>query len=203
MKKFVLVLVSCLISVPALAQFAGLPVAGPATVTAAGATSVSAGAVIGDDFNLYGGRLSFAPIGRLALFADLGAIDPDDGDLGLSFQGGVQFTLPLKESPVDVAARATWGHASFDFKGGDLKASGFNIGALVSRDLDLFSPYVFLGLNFVDTEVKAGGAKHTDDETDLAAAFGTLLRLGEQFALYGEIAHVDDLFFSVGLRRTF
>ncbi|NLG35620.1 MAG: outer membrane beta-barrel protein [Lentisphaerae bacterium] len=203
MKKAVLVLVTCWISVPALAQFAGLPIAGPATVGEGGATWVSAGAVIGDDFNLYGGRLSFSPIGRLSLFADAGAIDPDDGDLGLSFQGGVQFTLPMKESPVDVAARATWGHAGFDVKGGDVKMSGFNIGALLSRDLESFSPYVFLGLNVVDSEVKAGGAKHTDDATDLAAAFGALLRLGHQFALYGEIAHVDDLFFSVGLRRVF
>jgi hypothetical protein len=202
-KKCMLVLVSCLISVPAMAQFAGLPIAGPATVTAGGATWVSAGAVIGDDFNLYGGRLSFSPIGRLALFADVGAIDPDDGDLGLSFQGGMQFTLPLNESPVDVAARATWGHAGFDVKGGDVKMSGFNIGALVSRDLDSFSPYVFLGLNFVDSEVKHSEGKHSDDETDLAAAFGALLHLGHQFALYGEVAHVDDLFFSVGLRRVF
>ena len=124
------------------------------------------------------------------------------GNLGGSAAGGALFALPLSESPVDVALRATWGHARFDIRGGDLKAYAFNAGAVVSREVEFLTPYAFLGLNFVDTEVKARGVKYSDDETDLAVAFGALLRLGARFSVYGELAHVDELFFSFGARWT-
>ena len=95
MKKWILVLCLCLLSVPVLAQFAGLPIANSAAAPVAGETRVTAGIVTSDDYNQYGGRLSFAPIGRLALFGDFGALDPDGGDVGPSGQAGLQFTLPL------------------------------------------------------------------------------------------------------------
>lgn len=204
MKAWAAGLCAAMLSVSAMGQFAGLPVAGGAAAPAAGAAWASAGAVLGDDFNLYGARISFAPVPRLALFADLGAIDPDGGDTGPSAQGGAQFTLPLgKEMPVDVAVRATWGYAQFDFSGGDLEMGGFCAGAVASRKYGSVEPYAFAGLNFVDTEVKAHGEKSTDDETDLAVAFGVALGMGERFSLYGEMAHVDDFFMNFGARWNF
>ncbi len=204
MKKAILFLSLSMFSASAMAQFLGLPIAGSAQAPATGEIHTSAGAVVGDDLNLYGGRLSFAPFHRLALFADVGAVDPDGGDWGLAYQLGGQFTLPLKESPVDVALRAVWDRASFDLKAGDVTAMGFNAGVLVSRGVDLFSPYVYAGLNFVDTEIKLkGGGTDSDDSTDLALAIGTLIRLGGQFSLYVEFAHVDDPFFAAGARWGF
>ena len=204
--KRTMILISLLLApLPALAQFLGLPIAGTAKSPAAGETYVAAGGVLGDDFNLYGGRLSFAPLGRLAIFADVGAIDPDGGDVGFAFQLGGQFTLPLnKNNPLDVAVRAVWDRAGFDLDAGKVTSSGFNAGVLASREVKLFSPYAFLGLNFSDYEVKLkGGGKVSDDSTDLAAAIGTLLRLTEAFALYAELAHVDDPFVNFGGRWTF
>ncbi len=205
MKKRLLMVCLLWIPVPALAQFLGLPIADDAKAPTMGTTRISAGGVQGDEFNLYGGRLSFAPIGRLALFADVGAIDPDRGDLGFACQLGAQFTLPLGQSrPVDVALRAAWDQARFDLDAGDVESSGFNAGVLVSREVKLFSPYAYLGLNFVDSEVKVkGGGKASDDSTDLAVAVGTLIRLADPFALYVEFAHVDDPFVNFGGRWTF
>ena len=204
MKKWILVLCLCLLTVPVMAQFAGLPIANSAAAPVAGETRISGGAAFSDDFSLYGGRLSFAPIGRLALFGDLGAIDPDGGDLGPSGQAGLQFTLPMgEEKLMDMALRATVGYARFDFDGGDLAMDGFTLGALVSRDVTLITPYVFLGMSFVDTEVDVHGMKESEDETDLAFAVGTLLNLTDAFSLYGEYAHVDESFLNAGARWTF
>ena len=204
MKKWILVLCLCLLSVPAMAQFAGLPIANSAAAPVAGETRVTAGIVTSDDYNQYGGRLSFAPIARLALFGDFGALDPDGGDVGPSGQAGVQFTLPLgEESLIDLALRATAGFASFDFDGGDLSMNGFTAGGLVSRDVKILSPYAFLGMSVVNIEVDAHGASESEDETDLAFAVGTLLKLTDAFSLYGEYAHVDESFLNAGARWTF
>ena len=204
MKKSLLFLCVVTISLSASAQFAGLPVADSAVSPVAGETRVSAGAVLGDNFNLYGGRLSFAPIGRLSFFADLGAIDPDFGDIGLAAQLGGKFTLPLKDSPVDIALRASWSYAAFDLDGGgDTSANALTGGALVSREVGLFSPYVFIGLNFTNQEDKGPDFRATSDDTDLAFAIGAILNLTREFSFYGEFAYVDDPFFGLGGRWTF
>lgn len=204
MKKAILFLCLSMFAVSAMAQFLGLPIADSAKAPAMGETRLSTGAVLGDDFNLYGGRLSFAPIRPLAVFADLGAIDPDGGDMGLAFQIGGKFTLPLKESPVDVALRALWDWASFDLEAGEVTSTGFNAGVLVSREVKLFSPYAFAGLSFMDSETKLKeGGKNSDSSTDLALAVGTLVRLSEQLSLYVEFAHVDDASVGLGARWNF
>ena len=48
-----------------------------------------------------------------------------------------------------------------------------------------------------------GGGSGSDDEYDVAAAAGLLLRFGKQFSLYAEIAYVDDLFAGAGARWQF
>ncbi len=202
MKKGMLTWCGCLLALAAQAQFAGLPVADGAAAEA-GETRLTAGTVMRDDFNLYGGRVLFAPLKGLALFADAGVIDPDGGDLGSALQGGAKFKLPFQNKPLDVALRATWGVAGYDVRGGDVKMYGFSAGALVSRDVQLLVPYAFLGLNFTDSTVKAGGEKNDDSETDLAAAAGLRLRLGDRFSLYAEIEHVDEVGFGLGAGWTF
>ncbi|MCO5043954.1 MAG: hypothetical protein J5I99_00365 [Verrucomicrobia bacterium] len=203
MKILPILLATALITPAAMAQSFGLPIASSASAPAAGATALSGGAVLSDTFNLYGGALSFAPVSRLSLFGQLGALDPDHGDLGYAAQGGIQFALPLRDSAVDLALRGTWSHFAYDSNNGDVSANGFNLGAIVSRDMDLISPYVFIGLNFNETEVKQGHNKQQKDEIDPAAAFGFLLHLGSEFSLYAEIAHVDDLAINFGLTRKF
>ncbi len=207
MKKNGLIVLFALLTSTALAQFQGLPIASGGGVVEPGTASVSAGAALGDDFNLYGGRVTFSPLNRLTVFGDLGFVDPDHGKVGLAGQAGVLFAMPLATEPVDFGVRATWGYTSYDVKGsegkGDLKATGFNIGVVMSRDFDLLTPYVFLGFNFNDVTIKRAGHKRSKDETDIAVAAGVSLNLGPDFALYGEVAHVDDPFFALGLRRNF
>ena len=161
MKRWAFMAGGWLLAVSAGAQFAGLPVADTAPA-ATGETRFSAGAVLGDDFNLFGGRILFAPIKGLALFADPGLLDPDGGDLGFAVQGGAKLTLPFKNKPVDVALRAAGSYAGFDVPGGDAKLNDFNAGVLVSRDIQFFSPYVFLGINYCDAQVNASGGAGGD-----------------------------------------
>lgn len=169
MKRWACMVGGWLLAVSAGAQFAGLPVADTAPA-ATGETRISAGAVLGDDFNLFGGRILFAPIKGLALFADPGLLDPDGGDLGFAVQGGAKLTLPFKNKPLDVALRVAWSYAGFDVPGGDAKLNDFNAGVLVSRDIQFFSPYAFLGINYCDAQVNVsggdGGGAGEEDNAD-------------------------------------
>lgn len=206
MRKWIVVLVVLAFAVPAMAQFVGLPIAGGAAAPAAGKLSVSGGAVLGDDINLYGGRLTFAPIEGLALFGDVGALDPDDGvmDMGWGVQGGALFTLPLG-LPVDVALRGSAGLGKVDIKGGgDVTMRCLNGGALVSKTFDMLTPYGFAGLSYSDSEADIHGlGKVKDDETDLMLVGGVDLALNDQLSLYAEIAHIDDTYFGIGARLNF
>lgn len=204
MNKWMAVLVVLMMAVPTMAQFAGLPIAGGATAPGAGAAGISAGLVMGDDFNLYGGRVSFAPMAGLALFGDAGVIDPDgDADAGLALQGGGLFSLPL-DLPVDVGLRGTFGLAGFDMEGGELSMWDITGGVLASKTIEKLTPYAFLGLHHVDTTVDIdGGGEVSDDETDLAVAGGVVFAVSEQLSFYAEIAHIDDVFVGGGVRVNF
>lgn len=204
MKKLIVVAMMCAMAAPAMAQFAGLPYADSAAAPEAGLIRVSGGAVVGDDANGYGGRVTFGVMEGLALFADLGMIDPDEGDAGLAYQGGGKYTLPL-DLPVDVALRGTIGMASYEVTD-DVDADWLfvNVGALVSKTIEQFTPYGFLGMNYSDVEVDwEGVGDASEDETDVALAGGVLFDLTEQLSLYGEIVHIDDLFFGLGGRFQF
>ena len=204
MKKWIAVLMMTVLAVPALAQFAGLPIAGGAAAAPGGAFSASGGVVIGDDVNLYGVRGGFAPIEGLALFGDAGVLDPDEGDMGWAVQGGGLFTLPL-ELPVDVGVRGTLGFAGYDGDGGDVTYMDIMGGLLVSKAIQQLTPYAFLGFNYMDYEVELDGyhGDYSDDETDAVLAAGVEFAINEQISLYGEIAHIDDPFFGFGGRARF
>ena len=203
MKKLIVVAMVCAMAAPAMAQFIGLPYADSAAAPAQGLLRVSGGVVIGDEANAYGGRFTYGLIEGLALFADLGMIDPDGGDTGVCYQGGGKFTLPL-ELPVDVALRGVVGMSSFDVGPADMDVFDVNVGALISKDMDMFTPYGFIGLDYEDAEVDIPGVvSASDDETNVAIAGGVLFSLTEQLSFYGEIAYIDDPYFGLGGRFTF
>ena len=196
-----------LISTVASAQFLGLPVATSAGSQPEGVMFAGGGITLGDDYNLYGGRFSVSPASFLTVFGDLGLIDPDDGEIGFAMQGGCVAPLPIEGLPIDIAARAAIGYTAFDIKGdgfkGDLTALSLNGGIVISHDFDQFTPYAFAGLQYTDATVKVSGHKASDDDTDLAVAAGALVKLVDTLSLYAEIAHVDDVFFSIGVRYGF
>jgi len=199
-------LVVLMLAFPAMAQLAGLPIAGGAEAPA-GVLQGSGGLVLGDDFNVYGVRGTFAPVEGLALFGDAGALDPDEGDMGWAIQGGGLFVLPL-DLPVDLGLRGAIGFGGFDIDEAGVDASAtlmtLNGGVLASKKIEMITPYAFAGINYADTTVDIEGyGEESEDETDLAVAAGVAFSLSEQIAFYGEIAHIDDVFFGLGARVTF
>ncbi|HAL92865.1 MAG TPA: hypothetical protein DCM68_07575 [Verrucomicrobia bacterium] len=200
------ILVVLMFAVPAMGQLGGMPIASDAATPDVGQLRGLAGVVIGDDANIYGGRLSFAPVQGLTVFGDLGAIDFDAHgiDLGWAVQGGGLFTLPVK-LPVDLALRGTLGMAMAEGDGADITWTTLNGGVLASKKIEMLTPYGFLGLNYgkYEVEAKHGGGDYDDDETDLALGGGVLFSMNEQISFYGEIGHVDDVFFGVGGRFAF
>ena len=207
MKRGMMILVvAALSAVPALAQLAGLPIAGGAQAPA-GLMQASGGLVVGDDFNTYGARGTFAPIDGLAVFGDAGLLDPDEGDMGWAIQGGGLFVLPLG-LPEDLGLRGALGFGGYDYDEAGVDASvtmmTLNGGVLASKTIEMLTPYAFAGLNYVETTADIDGYGDVDDdETDLAIAGGVVFALNEMLSFYAEVAHIDDLFFGIGGRLAF
>lgn len=187
------------------AQLTGLPVGTEAAAGRFEDMSVSGGIVIGESFNLYGGRFSYRLYDQIKLFGDLGGIDPDRGDMGYGLQAGVLYTLPpLPDLPFDWAIRGTLGYASLDqrFRGNKLSVDifGLTLGGLGSYRIDpMFAVYGYLGLAY--NRFSVSGSSST--ETDPAIGVGGQVDLSPQFSLYGELVHIDDAWFGFGGRFNF
>lgn len=183
------------------AQVLGLPVANDAAVGNTGDMAVSGGVVIGDDWNLYGGRFSYNPMNELEVFGGLGIVDPDRGDSGFGIQGGAQYALNLGDFPLDVGLRGTVGYANLDQDFGpttvDIDIWTVTGGAVISHSIDeMFSLYGLLGLAYS----RFSSSGYSDSETDPALGVGLLLSVTPQFSLYGEVMHIDDPWFGFGVR---
>jgi opacity protein-like surface antigen len=209
MKKWMLVAIAGLVSASAMAQLAGLPYGDGAEPAGAGAVGIGGSATFGDDFNLYGGRLSLGLADAVDVFADVGIVDPDisGADNELAYQAGLKLALPL-DLPVDVALRGAVGYTSFDAREEGVKADvdvlTVNAGVVVSKKVEALTLYGFAGANYNRTKIKVSGiGSETDDETELALAAGAKFQLADNLAVFGEYAHIDDSFISVGLTLGF
>lgn len=203
MKKWIVVAMVCAMAAPAMAQVLGLPIADGAAAEPQGLLRLSGGAIVGDDANAYGGRVLFGVIEGLALMADLGIVDPDGGDTGFAYAGGAKFTLPV-DLPVDLAVRGTIGMSSYEVGPVDVDVMDISVGGLVSKTIEQFTPYGFLGFVYEDVDADFEGlGSGSDSDTEIAIAGGVLFALNEQISLYGELAHIDDLFFGLGGRFQF
>ena len=203
MKKSIVVLLAVLLfAIPANAQIAGLPIADSAVPLEAEMKRMSAGFVIGDDYNLFGGRFSYGLADDIAVFGDFGMVDPDSGDSGWGIQIGGLYGIPVGDLPFDLAARGTFGYASLDQKFGNQTHSTdiitSNIGALASTDVDMMTLYGYLGFNY--SRISNGGS---DSEIDPAIGGGALFHASEQVSIYLELMHIDDLWLGFGLRYAF
>lgn len=91
-----------------------------------------------------------------------------------------------------------------------------NFGLLGSKPLEdideRLSVYGFGGISYskVDSKTttysngnKVGSISWDDTDTELAIAGGGIFSLNENFSFYGELAHIDELFISLGARFTF
>jgi hypothetical protein len=212
MKKWMVGIMAVMVAGSALAQILGLPIGGGAAAPGAGAWRVSGGGVFNGDLSLYGGRVGYAPIDGLLVFGDVGALDINKKDIGMAFQGGAQYTLPL-DLPVDLALRASAGMGSADegSREDDVKMTTFNGGLLASKTFELFTPYAFVGVSFLDAEARLykSGRTAQYDETDVMLAGGVSVSPNENLSVYLEVAFIeltewiDDAFFAAGVRWAF
>jgi hypothetical protein len=211
MKKCMWMLVVMAFAASAMGQILGLPVGGGAVAPGAGTFAVSGGGVFNGDVSLYGGRVAYGVTEGLAVFGDAGLMDVDGLDIGFAFQAGALYVLPF-ELPVDLALRATAGTGSADTdNGNDVSLMSLNGGLVVSKTLDIFTPYAFLGLSYVDTEVTPNKRSRSiqEDMTDVMLAGGVSVAPTEQLSLYVEVAlielteWIDDVFVGAGVRWAF
>lgn len=215
MRKIVIAVAALmLVAGVALAQGFSLQVGESAAAMGQGALRVSAGANVGDEVMFYGGRVGYAPMEGLQVFADGGLADSDTMDSAMSIQGGAIYTLPV-QMPVDLAVRGAIAKPFFDdiempsytyygetFGGGTVSVDVMimSIMALASKDMGDQMPglTVYGGAGFARLSVSVGDAD--DSETDLALAAGGIYKVTDQLSVFGELSYVDDPFFGGGVR---
>lgn len=206
-----------------LAQGLGLPLAGTAERAGQGQFGISAGIVSGDDVDLYGVRLLYAPLEGWSLFLDGGVFEPDYGDSDAIVQIGTEHSIST-DLPVDLAFRAAAYMPiidEYDY------IFGLQGGLVVSKQIESverLSVYGSLGVlherwkydveaTYYETTyyIGPGGIPYgttyssnaytvEDDRTEAALILGCLYHLSDQLSLYLEYANIDDSFFGAGIR---
>ena len=193
MKTLLTTLAITLLAVPAFAVL-GLPYAEDA-MTQQGEMRITGGITLESDLNLYGARFSYGIMDGFSVFAGAGLFDPDLGDSELYLQGGGKYTLPL-DLPVDLAIRASLGYMSGDWF--DLMT--INGGVLASTAVNpMITVYGFGGLSHWRISPDRGS---DNTENELALAGGAIFNLNENVSFFAELAHIDEMFISLGARYT-
>lgn len=90
-----------------------------------------------------------------------------------------------------------------------------NVGLLGSKAIDALTVYGLVGLSYQRYRVKetitqfdsmaarrlyTRRSSYSDDETELVVAAGLLVTATERISFYGELAHIDELFTSLGIQ---
>lgn len=198
-----IVLLGTMVSFAHGQQF-GVPVATDASRVLAGTFDVSGGLVLGDDINLYGGRLTYNLTDELSLFGDLGLIDADNLDMGFGGQGGALLRLPnLPDVPMDFGVRGTLGFGTIS---DDVDIDFLSVSALglASYTIDeTFSVYGVAGLAYIRSKVSFNGFSSTDSDTEPAVGVGVTASFTPELSAYAEFIHIDDPWIGVGAKFEF
>lgn len=191
--RSIIVVSMCLVLTSSAMAMLGQPFADVAT-SQQGEIGVSGGLTIESDVNMYGVRASYGIMDGVSAFAGIGLLDPDFGDSEIYLQAGGKYQLPL-DLPFDLAIRSAFGLVSGD--GWDLWT--LNAGALASKAIaPAITVYGFGGLSYA----KVDAGHHSETETELAVAGGAMYAINENMSVYGELALIDELFISAGLKLT-
>lgn len=189
-----------LVTVSAMAQYAGAPIGDGAVPDPVGTHRFSGMFLsIADRATAFGARYTYGATESLALFGDLGLVtDLEDGAEeyedsfdGVAFQLGAIYKLPV-EAPFDLALRGTifkpfindenvgthideLGDIDFDV---ELKMVGGSIGALASYHIEDVAEgltgYAHVGLHFVRTKVEVISSTAVDFGLGLGGVTGSV-----------------------------
>ena len=177
----------------ALAQFAGLPIAGGVEPIPSLRAWVGGGAMLTADFDLYGLRGDLGIVKNFSLFADLGLVDPDFGSTDWAYQGGGWFILPV-DMPLDVAVRGAIGEARYDVHGGSVRLHTYNAGVVASKRVGILVPYTFFGLNYARERIRIKeSGSFSGNDTDLAVAAGLSLNVIPRLTVYADEGRIVGL----------
>ncbi len=191
------------LSMPA-AAFLGQPI-GDDAVGTPGITTLTGSITLESDLSLFGVRAGYGVTDDLKLFVGAGLADLDGFSTDPYIQGGGILGLPV-DLPVDLAIRGSLGMARFSRRSVDFDVVGLNGGVLASLPLDLnFTVYGYGGLAFTYSKVSGGRGFGSSSDTDIdpAIAAGALFALDDAISFFGELAHIDELFISLGGRFKF
>ena len=197
MKRIVTMSICLFIASSAMAVLTQ-PIADVAT-SQQGQLGLSGGFSIESDVTLYGVRGSYGLMDGISVFGGLGLVEINDLDSEVYVQGGGTYQLPV-DLPVDLALRGGLGFMSAD----DYDIMTVNGGALASMAIqEALTIYVFGGLSYSKIEIDYGEwGDDSETETDLALAGGAIFAVTPNMAIYGELAMIDELFISGGLKMT-
>lgn len=222
MKRCLIVLAVVATSIPAMAQFFGLPVAENAKPGVQGAFSLGGGGTFGEyddsDVTMYGGRIGYNLTDGFKVFGDVGMVEVEDADAEAAFQGGFLYAIPV-QGDIPLAIRGTVGMLSYeetmteyyymyriDAKA-DLDLMTYTLALLTSMDMDPMSIYAGAGVvhTTVDMEASASALGYTvsvsesDSETDPMVLVGTKFALNANLSIYGEVAFIDGVNVGAGI----
>ncbi len=205
--KITKIICSVLITLGAVnsyAQLLGLPVATDATPVQRGTFAGSAGLVLSDDINSYGGRFEFNVDESITVFGDLGIVDIDGFDAGFGIQGGGLYRFhDIADLPLDFGVRGTLGYATVSDTV-DVDILSLSVMGLVSYSIDdMISVYGFLGISHARVEISINGFSFSDSDTEPAIGGGVMLSFNPQFSAYAELGIIDDTFIGIGGKFSF
>ena len=204
--KLSLAILTLALATPSMAMLS-LPIAEDASSTPAGTIRMSGGLTLESDLNLYGVRGSYTLVDGLSAFVGVGLADPDFWGTSPYIQAGGSYALPV-DLPFDLALRGGLGFAQFSRGGVDLDVLTLNGGLVASAPVhEMVTLYGFGGLSIRRTKVSGRfmgiSMSESDTDTEPAIAVGGILNLDQNISFYGELAHIDELFISLGARYTF
>ena len=189
------------------AQTLGFPVADSAAPEDPGQVRLMGNYTFSDAAYVVGGRVAYQVAEPVRLFADIGAVKPDDADDVFGLQLGGLYSIPV-DSYFDMGIRLTWYNISeFETTTNKGEEWGLNVMYMTSgvfdNTNDQLEGYLGLGINYDKTTLTSLGEEPVEtknDSVDPAIVTGLMFHFSELFSMYAEVGYVSDLIFGAGFR---
>jgi hypothetical protein len=179
----------------------GLPVVDSWRPLGDGLISGSVGYSTGDDVDFFGVRANYGLTHYMDLFLDVGSADVEGADNGIAFQLGTVLQIPVNlVCPLSV--RVSFYDADLD----DANITAAN-GALTTgmefKSVPGLAAGFAIGFSDIEFEVESTPFDILTKSTEPYFSVGGSYNINETMALWAELTHVDDVFFSLGASKVF